>query len=203
MRNRKSRERGFGTVACSAMKKRAGTRAAGSARLEPVAALELMPLTELCNRLEMAQRVSLGRELTGLYRLIGTAINCDSAKNSQLLKLREAFMAFRKGLTAHLREEAGMIFPLIRRLESGAIGKTCTRRLIKISTARMEIQHFKAEEEFAELRALTEEHAALSLASSHARQLRDQLASFEHSLHEQMYEENRFLFSRALAVSRA
>jgi regulator of cell morphogenesis and NO signaling len=176
---------------------------AGAANLEPLVAIELMPLAELCNRLAMMQRPFLCRELACLYRLIGKVVKQDTTKNPQLLKLQKTFMAFRQGFTSHLREEAGMTFPLIRGLESGTAEKTDARRLIKISTERMEIQHFKADEDLAKLRALTENYVTSLPTSSCVRQWRDKLAGFERNLHEQMYEENRVLFPRALAISRA
>lgn len=161
----------------------------------PAVASELMPLTDLCGWLESRQLQVLCGELSRLNRLIPAAVERDGASHPQLLKLQEAFAAFCEKFTAHLREEAKAVFPLIRRMENRAGGNSRARRSLQTHTARLEQQHFEADEAIAELRALAEKDCPPELHKD--------LARFERSLHEQIYEENRVLYPRALAVSRA
>lgn len=169
--------------------------AAGLARSKPAVVIELMPLPDLCERLEGRQRFFLRRGLACLERLIHSAAAHDGRNRRKLAKLQKTFAVFRERFTAHLREEAEVIFPFIRQLESSTVGKNHARRSLQTRTARLEQQHFEVDEAFAELCALAE--------NSCARTLCDKLASFEHNLHEQIYEENRVLFPRARAASRA
>ncbi|MBU6410703.1 MAG: hemerythrin domain-containing protein [Verrucomicrobia bacterium] len=165
--------------------------------------MELMPLAELCARLEDRQRLFLRRGLARLERLICSATPTDSRNRTHLAKLRKGFAAFREKLTAHLREESEFIFPLIRQLEECATRKAHARRTLQNRAVRLGKQHFEADEAIAELRALVANGRASFPVSARVQALRDGLASFERDLHQQIYEENRFLFPRALAVSRA
>jgi len=172
-----------------------GALRAGRARSEAMMAIELMPLAELCERLEYRQRLFLGHGLARLGRLIRSAAKNNDRNRPQLVKLQKAFAAFREKFTAHMREEANVAFPFIRQLESNAVRKTHARISLQTCTAHLEKQHFEADETFAELRALAENDCLP--------ELRKDLLRFEQSLHEQIYEENQVLFPRALAVSRA
>lgn len=165
----------------------------GLARSKPAVAIELMPLSALCERLEDRQRLFLRRGLVRLERLIRPATARHRENQPHPVKLQKTFVAFRERLIAHLREEAEIIFPLIRQVESRASGDT--HAFLQTYTTHLEQQHFAADEAFAELRAVAENGCT--------RALRDHLTSFEHNLHEQIYEENRVLFPRALAASRA
>lgn len=190
MKRRKIRDTQFGALACE----RGGPMPARLARLEPVAAIELMSLGKLCARLEHRQRLFLLRGLTCLGRLIHSAARHDRRNRLRLVRLQRTFAAFHDKFTAHLRAETGIIFPLIRRLESGTVGKSYARRSLQTHTAHLAQQHFEADEAIAELRALARNGCAPGL--------HEQIVSFERNLHEQIYEENRFLFPRALALSR-
>lgn len=174
---------------------RFGNSVVGRTCSESAVAIELTPLPELCERLEDRQRFLLRRGLARLGLLIHSAVTHDRRNRPQLARLQKSFAAFREQFTAHLREETETIFPFIRQLESSAVGKTHARRSLQTLTARLERQHFEADEAFAEVCALAGDGCA--------RTLRDNLASFERNLHEQIYEENRVLFPRARAVSRA
>ncbi|MGA9450564.1 MAG: hemerythrin domain-containing protein, partial [Verrucomicrobiia bacterium] len=166
-------------------------------------AVELMTLTDLCDYLDNVQHVYLRRELTELDRLIRSTVERDGADNSRLLKLQKTFVAFREKLASHLREEAEALFPLIRRLAGGASRRIRLRHSIKIPAIRMEIQHFEVDEGLAELRALAGDCAGSASMSPRTRTLGRVIARFEQRFQELIYEENRILFPRALAISRA
>lgn len=169
----------------------------------PAVAVELMTLTELCDHLENVQHAFLHRELARLARLIRSAVERNGADNLRLLKLQEAFVAFREKLTAHLREEAEALFPLVRQLAGNASREIRLRHSIKIPIIRMEIQHSEVDESLAELRAMAGGGTGPSPVSPRARTLDKAIVRFEHQFQELMFEENRILFPRALAISRA
>jgi hypothetical protein len=71
----------------------------------PVATLELMALSKLCNRLEQVQSRTLQEELTCFEQLTRAAVEESGAENSQMPEIRATFVAFRKTFNTHLREE--------------------------------------------------------------------------------------------------
>jgi regulator of cell morphogenesis and NO signaling len=127
----------------------------------------------------------------------------DARNRQQLVKLRRAFLSFQRKFAAHLKVEAKVIFPLIRQMESNPVGDSHASRSLQTRTTRLERQHFEADEALAEVRALATDETVLFSASSRVQTLRNCLASFDRNLQEQIYVENRVLFPRALAVSRA
>lgn len=170
--------------------------------LNSAVALERMSLTELCDRFEARQHRVLRGELARLDARIRTVTARAGARHPELRQLRSAFVVFRRDFTAHLREEARSVFPLIRRLEIQE-GSSRTRRSLRARAARVIQQHGQADEAIAELRELAGDHDAAAPRPRGRRDLRDALARFQRNLHEQVYAENQILFPRALAIRQA
>lgn len=158
-----------------------------------------MPLPQLCDRLENRQQVLLRREMARLEELIQVVIAKAERVSPQLRRLKKVFKAFRSRLTAHLRDEAQVVFPQVRRAEGMGDGKTASVQLLRRRAIRWKQQHFEVAETIAELRSLANAVAAAPAGSGQGRALRPALARFERLIHEQMYEENRFLFPRVLS----
>jgi regulator of cell morphogenesis and NO signaling len=173
------------------------------AHSDHVLALELTPLGTLCRWLEDQQRVCLRRDLAHLERLIRLMPPHDARNRQQLVKLRTAFLSFQRKFAAHLKTEAKVVFPLIRQMESNLVGDPHASRSLQTRTTRLERQHFEADEALAEVKALAADETVLFSTSSRVQTLRNCLASFDRNLQEQIYLENRVLFPRALAISRA
>lgn len=169
----------------------------------PAAIMELMPLAKLYQRLEVRQRNALQRELARLEKLVAVLSVRDARSRAQFSRFQKAFAAFEKKLTAHLQAEARTILPLIRRLESGRTVSRPAVRLLQTRARSLEQQHFEADEALAEVKELAANEDVLVLASSRVRTVRNRLAQFDRRLQEQIYGENRILFPRAVAVSRA
>lgn len=167
----------------------------------PTVTLELMTLTELCDHLEREHRVYLRDELTRLDTLTRAAAERHGANNPRVRKIREVFVAFREKLTAHLRAEAEVLFPLIRQLESRAEERAGAHFSLKTPTAQMESQHNEADEALAELHTLASDGPRLPSLPAPLRTLGDAIVRLERSIHEQIYKENQVLFPRALAIS--
>jgi regulator of cell morphogenesis and NO signaling len=166
----------------------------------PVAVLELMTLTELCDHVEHAQRFQLEEELTQLDQLTRTAAEQSGAEHPQLFRIRDAFVAFYGQFTIHLRDEAEEHFPLIRRLTTGKNGRLPTRSALKSRLARMEHEHNQADEALAALHALAcDESSRLSVPSG-VQVVADAIVRLEHTVHEQIYKENQVLLPRVLAL---
>ena len=163
----------------------------------PPVCLELMTLNDLCDHLEQSPRITLQDELARLDQLTRVAAEQYGAEHPQLLRTRETFVAFRERFTAHLHEEAEMLFPLIRRLTTG---KKEARSALKSRLARMEHEHNQADEALAELHALAGEESLRRPVPAAVRTVSDAIVHLEHAVHEQIYKENQVLFPRALAI---
>jgi regulator of cell morphogenesis and NO signaling len=171
----------------------------GTPQQRQAVTLELMALTELCDHLEYTQNHYLLDELARLDKLTRTAAEQEGAETPQLLRIRETFVAFREQFTAHIREEADALFPLIRGLAIDENEALPVRPALKSRLARMENQHNQADEALAELHALAGDGSLRLPVSAGVRTVSDAIVRLEHAIHEQIYKENQVLFPRALA----
>ncbi len=140
---------------------------------------ELMTLSELCNRLE-CRHFHLAEILHGLLG------DCPDS-------LKERFGAVVDRVLAHLREEGGTLFPLIRELDragavSGAVRAELGRRL-----KAMRQDHGALEEALADL----EELEVVADARTNAF-----LADLAAALHDQIYDEDQVLYRRVAGLAR-
>jgi regulator of cell morphogenesis and NO signaling len=165
-----------------------------------VVSLELMTLTELCDHLERLQQITLREELARLERLLRMAAQQQSAEYPQFVRIHETFVAFREQFTAHLREEAEGVFPLIRQLTNGESGALPVRSSLKLRLAEMEKDHNQADESLAELFTLASDESLGRSAAATMRAISTVIIRLKHTVHEQIYKENRVLFPRALAI---
>lgn len=163
----------------------------------PVVSLELMALSELCDHLEQTQRDYLQDELAQFDQLTRTAAKQLGAENPQLLRIRETFVAFRQQFAAHLQGETEGLFPLIRQLAAGEIGRLPKRSALKFRLARMEDEHNQADETLAELRTLAGDDSVRWPAT---RTVAEAVTRLDHAIQEQIYKENQVLFPRALVL---
>lgn len=161
----------------------------------PEIAVELMPLAELCGRLEDRQHRLLLHGLARLGRLIRSAAVRSDDDQPHMVKLRKTFTVLQGKLSEHLREESDVLYPLIRRLNAGEVKTSRERRRLQKSIVHLEQQHLETDDAIAELSVLA--------GGDSAPELRENICSLLQSLHEQIFEENRVLFPRALAASRA
>jgi len=165
-----------------------------------VVSLELMTLTELCDHLERLQQITLREELARLDRLTRMAAQQQGAEYPQFVRIHGTFVAFREQFTAHLREEAEGVFPLIRQLTNGESGALPVRSSLKLRLAEMEKDHNQADESLAELYTLTSDESLGRSAAATMRAISTLIIRLKHTVHEQIYKENHVLFPRALAI---
>ncbi len=165
-----------------------------------VISLELMTLSELCNHLEHAQRITIQDQLTCLDRLTHAAVEEYGAEHPQLLGIRATFVAFREKFAAHLRAEVEELFPLIRQLTIGEKGKFPMRSALTSYLLRMKREHNQADEALAELNALAGDEPLQRPAPAALRTVSDAIVRLKHAVHEQIYKEDQVLFPRALAM---
>lgn len=172
-------------------------------RRRQVPALDLMTLGELCDHLEETQRSRLHAELERVEQLLRDAVAWPGTTQPQLQRFQQTFTKFRRRLVAHLRKEAGELFPLLRRCSTGINGERPTRSLLKTRLTRMEREHEQTDAMLAELREIAHAKGLGSSGSPAAGRIPEVLAGLDQALQEQLYFENLVLFPRALGMAMA
>lgn len=165
----------------------------------PAVPAQLMLLSELCDHLEQPRQAGLHDELGKLERMTRSAARQEGAANPQLLAIREAFVALRAQLVAHLLAEAENLFPMIRQLATGDTRDRPSRLALESRLARMEHEHDQVDEALAELGQLVADPTLTDRIPAVMQPIADALVRLEQTVHEQIYHENQVLFPRALA----
>lgn len=165
----------------------------------PAMALETMGLTELCDYLETVRHPELESQLTRIDSLVRTLADEHGAEEARFQMIHDRFENFRKKTIVHLREEADVLFPLIRRMESGSDVEYGGSDRLRVPLARMKDEHNEVDEDLAALEAFTTDDLPSGAASAPLRLLRDSFQKLEGILQGQIYQENQVLFRRALA----
>jgi|GEM_PF-1247564 regulator of cell morphogenesis and NO signaling len=169
----------------------------------PTVAVKLMLLSDLCDHLEQPQQTCLHDELKKLDRMTRTAAKQKGEANPQLLAVRDAFVAFRAQLVAHLLSETKNIFPMIRRLAAEKAHERSTRSALETHLTRMEHEHNQVDEALAELELLVANKSLQLQFPALHQTMAAAINRLAHTVHEQIYHENQVLFPRALACERS
>lgn len=165
----------------------------------PPVPVELMRLSELCDYLQGTAHAALQTELHRLGRLLSDVPRVEPpGESTPLARIRLHFDRFRRHLTEHLREEAEVLFPLIRQLDDSRMAETGVMDLLRMPLARMKHEHGEVDEELAALTALVADYA--EMAPAHIERALKGLEKLEALLHDRIYQENQVLFRRALAL---
>jgi|SRR5690625_1315007 len=154
--------------------------------------VELMSLSELCDHLQKDHHGVLQTELSRLDLLLAEAEKDGNSKKPS--RIRERFDQFRAELSAHLREEAEVLFPLIRQLDEPRIARTGVMDLLQFPLLKMKEEHAQVDEELSLLEKMAAE------AGVRFRHFHESLQQLEERLHGQIYQENQILFRRVFAL---
>ncbi|HVA49883.1 MAG TPA: hemerythrin domain-containing protein [Pirellulales bacterium] len=154
------------------------------------------PLAELCQHLEEVHHAFYRRELPRLAALLEKVATAYAASHPHTQDLASAFRTFRKLLESHVEREERELFPAIRELMESRppAGPHGLAGLIN----SLEQDHDALDAEFLRIRELTHGFVAPPGVCQTFQSLLDGLWDLEMNLHQNVYEENRFLFPRAL-----
>jgi regulator of cell morphogenesis and NO signaling len=112
----------------------------------------------------------------------------------RLHEVRRVFEAFQSEMVSHTKEEDEVIFPAIRKLESGK------RMQLDAAFDNLKSEHEKAGEALARFKELTDNYTPPEWACNTFRALYEGLAQLERHTHQHIHQENNVLFPRALAL---
>jgi regulator of cell morphogenesis and NO signaling len=154
------------------------------------------PLTELCQHLERVHHAFYRREFPRLAALLEKVKMAYSTSHPYTQELESVFQRFRALLEAHLEREESELFPAIAKLME--LTPSAVPHSLAGLVNSLEQEHDAIDAEFLRIRELTHGFVAPREACQTFQSLLDGLWELEMNLHQNVYEENRFLFPRAL-----
>jgi regulator of cell morphogenesis and NO signaling len=157
-------------------------------------------LGRLIDHILTAYHAPLREELPRLRALSSKVAQVHGARAWQLRRLDAALGELSAELVAHMRKEEEVLFPAIRRLESG---KGSSAIPLAVPIAVMEQEHEHAGRLLAEIRALTDGFSVPEWGCATVRAVYHGLAELEAAMHVHIHLENNVLFPRAVDLTNA
>lgn len=154
------------------------------------------PLSELCRHLEEVHHAFYRRELPRLAELASKVATAYAQSHPETGDLEKAFERFRARLESHVEREQRQLFPAIRRLIE--LQPPAEPPDIAGLIDALEEDHDAVDAELLQIRQLTHGFVAPPDGCQTYQSLLDGLWEMEMNLHQNVYEENRFLFPRAV-----
>lgn len=154
------------------------------------------PLAELCRRLEEIHHAFYERELPRLAKLSSKVAASYAQSHPETRDLDEAFQRFRARLESHIRREQRELFPAIQQLLE--LQPPAEPPDIAGLIDALEADHDAVDAELLRIRHLTHGFVAPPDGCQTFQTLLDGLWEMEMNLHQNVYEENRFLFPRTV-----
>jgi regulator of cell morphogenesis and NO signaling len=155
---------------------------------------DAMTLTALCDHIEHVHHEYLREELPRLDFMTRKVAAVHGDHEPRLHEVRNVFESFQSEITAHTKEEDEVVFPAIRKLESG------DRTQLDAALSKLESEHDKAGAALERLKSLTDNYTPPEWACNTFRALYDGLAQLEKHTHQHVHQENNVLFPKALAL---
>jgi len=154
------------------------------------------PLAELCRHLEETHHAFYQRELPRLAKLSSKVAAAYIHSHPETTELDEAFQRFQARLESHIRREQGELFPAIRRLME--LEPPAEPPDIAALIDSLEEDHDAVDADLLRIRHLTHGFVAPPDGCQTFQSLLDGIWELEMNLHQNVYEENRFLFPRTV-----
>jgi regulator of cell morphogenesis and NO signaling len=142
----------------------------------------------------------LHEELPLLDTLAAKVVSVHGERHPELHEVQRLFVAVRDDLEPHLAKEERVLFPAIHAIAAGR--RDFPFGSIENPIRMMDVEHDRAGELLAELRAATHEYAVPEDACASYRSLYERLAELEHDTHVHIHKENHVLFPAAVALAR-
>ena len=169
---------------------------AGAPEVDPAA----LSLTALADHIEQTHHTYVKTELPRLAEMSERVARKHGWRDARLLEVHETVLALAAEMLSHMQKEEGILFPLVRQIETGA-GDASHCGSLANPIRVMEAEHESAGHATARLRELTDGFTPGAEDCNTHRALLAGLADFEADLHRHVHKENNVLFPRALALA--
>ena len=164
--------------------------------------LQAISLADLIDHIVDVHHSYLCRELPRLRGLLAQVAQAHGDSRGELWEIAQVYVAFERELTQHMAKEEQILFPAIRRIESGELAATAYGSLFDPIWV-MENEHRRAGEGLARMRWLTGGYAAPRNGCSAYTALMNGLSELEADLHIHIHKENNILFPRAAQLQQS
>jgi regulator of cell morphogenesis and NO signaling len=155
-------------------------------------------IAELCDHIEATHHDYLRRELPRLGELVAKTEREHRSEHPEIEAVKTIFERIRRHLLEHIETEGTVLFPALRKRETGeTLDQEALADPIDL-VHRMKEDHDFIEAEFSQIRRLTNGYSAPSPASPAYRSILGGLWELEANLHLNVHEEDDILFSKAL-----
>jgi regulator of cell morphogenesis and NO signaling len=155
------------------------------------------PLAELLVHIETVHHAFYERELPRLADLVAKVAAIYAAAHPEVRNLEQAFRNFRRHFERHLSREKQELFSAIRQLDCAEPQAASVSSIAHLITS-LEQDHEAANSELNRIRELTHGFVAPTDACQTYHAMLDGLWELEMNLHQNVYEEDEFLFPRAI-----
>ena len=156
-------------------------------------------LTQLLAHIEATHHAFLRTELPRLEALMQKVLGAHGANHPELGEVAGIVQDLSGDLIPHLMKEEQILFPFIRRMESGQPGEACFGT-VQSPIRVMEAEHVEVGNLLVQLRTLTQDCSVPADGCATFRALYDGLRGLEEDLHLHIYLENQILHPRAVAM---
>ncbi|MFI5335465.1 MAG: iron-sulfur cluster repair di-iron protein [Opitutales bacterium] len=161
-----------------------------------------MSLAQLADHIEATHHAYLKVELPRLVEMADRVARKHAWRDARLPELAETVQSLAAEMLAHMQKEEGVLFPLVRQIESGA-RPGLPGSVLAGPIGQMEAEHEAAGQLTTRARELSDGFTPDAESCNTHRALLAGLAEFEGDLHRHVHKENNILFPRALALAAA
>lgn len=161
------------------------------------------PLGALADHIVLTHHLYLQGELPRLDAMTARVAEVHGGHAPEVAELRDVFVAFRRELEDHARKEEMILFPWIKRMESGEGPGMVPGASVGDPIRCMEHEHDDAGEALEKMRVLTNDFQPPEDACNTWRVLYASLEALERDMHVHIHKENSILFPRALELERS
>jgi len=159
-------------------------------------------LTSLVAHIEETHHVYLKQALPRLSSLIEKVVGAHGKRHPELSDLERAFALLRADLEPHMMKEERVLFPMIRKIESGAGPEEFHCGTLQGPIGVMRAEHRQAESLQAEIREITHNFTAPEDGCETYRLMLEELKHLDADLNAHIQKENEVLFPRVLEVEK-
>lgn len=170
----------------------------------PIADFNALSLSNLVDHILDTHHAFVKRELPELLGYVRKVASKHGERHPELYPIFDALFELAEEMDLHMKKEENILFPRIKEIErisqapgSGGLG---AHTVIEAPIAMMELEHDRAGELMAAIRAHANEYVPPSDACTTYRISYAGLQAFEADLHQHVHLENNILFPKALAM---
>ena len=159
-----------------------------------------MSLTELSDYVTKVHHKFVRENIDFIDPILNKVIRVHGDKHPELSEIGDLFFASVNELSAHMKKEETLLFPLIQALELGKLKEIDEYASVKYPIEKMEDEHTEEGDRFRRIRELTNDYTPPADACNTYKLTYYKLKEFNEDLEQHIHLENNILFPKAIAM---